>query len=522
MRQINFRYKIPTLANTLLAVVSAVLLTLAFPDFELWFLGFVALVPLVIALYTERGSAARSFVAAWVFGTVFFFCTCWWLTFAPITYAGFPPILAYVLLIGVCMVAALFVGLVGAIAAPLFDRLGLKAMAAVPFVWVVGEFLRYWVSGNNWNAIAYSQAFAPEFLSYFVPGGVPAASIGGIYLTGFVVVGANCVVAALVLRRRKGDLAVAGAGAAILIGFAGLQYWLVDVGSERNGEVVAKVVALQPNVPMSGLSYQKWVALRELHVQLAEEALIGLDRSGGEPVTVVFPESPMNFQYAEDVEFQRFVNDFARQHDVNVLFNSAEPDPASNRYFNSAVMVSPEGRAIAQYDKIYLVPFGEFVPSPFQAVMPALVGSFSVGSEYDLVPLGDATGGIMICFESHFGELSREYVRQGADVLIEMTNDGYLGPTPVLRQHLASAVFRSLETNRPMMRVTNVGITAYITERGKVVDPAESYQEDTRVWHVTKSDGSQTIYVRFGDWFAWVCVIVTLGMFGSLMINRRK
>ena len=93
-----------------------------------------------------------------------------------------------------------------------------------------------------------------------------------------------------------------------------------------------------------------------------------------------------------------------------------------------------------------------------------------------------------------------------------MTNDGYLGPTPVLRQHLANAVFRAVETNRPVLRVTNVGITAYINERGQVLDPAATYQEDTRIWSVAKSDGSQTFYVRYGDWFAWLCTVVTLGL----------
>jgi apolipoprotein N-acyltransferase len=97
-------------------------------------------------------------------------------------------------------------------------------------------------------------------------------------------------------------------------------------------------------------------------------------------------------------------------------------------------------------------------------------------------------------------------------VLIEMTNDGYLGPTPVLRQHLANAVFRAVETNRPVLRVTNVGITAYINERGEVIDPAPSYTEETRVWSVAKSDGLQTLYVRWGDWFAWVCVGVSFGL----------
>jgi apolipoprotein N-acyltransferase len=228
----------------------------------------------------------------------------------------------------------------------------------------------------------------------------------------------------------------------------------------------------------------------------------------------------MNFMYDEDHEFREFVHRFAAKNDVNVLFNSAEPDTSNDKYFNSAVLTGTDGKEIAQYDKIYLLPFGESVPAPLQAIVPAFVGSFSYGKEYDLLPLGDAKAGIMICFESHFGEMSREYVRNGADVIIEMTNDGYLGPTPVLRQHLANAVFRAVETNRPVLRVTNVGITAYIDEYGQVLDAAQTYAEDYRVWSVAKSNGQQTFYVKYGDWFAWLCSIVTIVLFALTLKPR--
>ena len=107
------------------------------------------------------------------------------------------------------------------------------------------------------------------------------------------------------------------------------------------------------------------------------------------------------------------------------------------------------------------------LPEPIAQIVPTMVGRFSPGEEYDLLPFGDAKAGVMICFESHFPSLAREFVREGADVLVEMTNDGYLGNTPVLRQHLASATFRAVETNRPVIRVTNVGVTAYIDQRGR-------------------------------------------------------
>jgi apolipoprotein N-acyltransferase len=283
------------------------------------------------------------------------------------------------------------------------------------------------------------------------------------------------------------------------------------------------VVAIQPNVPLSGLDRSKWEQLREQQIKAAETELAKINEqrtTNNEPALVVLPESPMNFMYEDDREFSSYINDFARRNNVRVLFNSSEPDISTGKYFNSAVMVGPDGRKIAQYDKIFLLPFGEAVPAPFQGLVPAFVGTFAYGSKYSLLPLGDAKFGVMICFESHFGQLSREYVRSGADVIIEMTNDGYLGPTPVLKQHLANAVFRAVETNRPVLRVTNVGVTAYISPSGEVLDPAPTYTEATRTWSITKSDGSQTFYVRYGDWFAWLCTIVTIGLLGLALIRK--
>src|SRR5207344_2426211 len=118
-----------------------------------------ALVPLIWAVEREKASATRSFVVGWVFGTIFFFGTCWWLTFAPITYAGFPWPLAYLLMLVVALAVGLFPALFAGIFSVLLRRFGSIAILAAPFIWVSTEFLRYWITGNNWNAIGYSQAF---------------------------------------------------------------------------------------------------------------------------------------------------------------------------------------------------------------------------------------------------------------------------------------------------------------------------------------------------------------------------
>ena len=550
---------LPSWKNAALALASAGLLILAFPDFEYWFLAWFALVPLMWAVERQSHCVTACFLLGWLFGTTFFFGTCWWLTYAPIHYAAMPWPLAYLLIFIVCLIVGLFPTLFTTLLSLLIRRFGSRAFLAAPFVWVSTEFARYWITGNNWNAIGYSQ---------FMGSLADWASIGGVLSVSFAAVFYNVAARGLMLlglaaikvlgdraRRSRGEsqqplrakespamfqslnqgpeddfnpFLVIGVLAAFVL-YASLTsghypHW---VESETN------VVAVQPNVPMSGLDQAKWLELRQRQIELAEGEFANIDekRRGFSPVVpagqpkpaiVILPESPMNFAYTDDLDFQRFIGDFARRNNVSVLFNSSEPDKTNGRYFNSAVMIGPDGKRAAQYDKVYLLPFGEAVPPPLENIVPAFVGHFSYGSKYDLMPIGDAKAGVMICFESHFGELGRRYVQKGADAIIEMTNDGYLGPTPVLRQHLANAVFRAVETNRPVLRVTNVGITAYIDERGNVHDELPPYTEGTRVWSVSKSDGSQTFYVKYGDWFAWLCTFVTIVMLGLTLRRRRE
>jgi len=531
------------LGNVGLALLAAGLLILAFPDFELWFLAWFALVPLLFAIERQAHCVYACALLGWIFGTVLFFGTCWWLTYAPIHYAAVPWPLAYFLIFIVCVVAGLFPAIFTTILSVLLRRFGSKAFLGAPFVWVFTEFLRYWLTGNNWNAIGYSQAF--------VEGPGLLARVGGVSTVGGFMVAAQCILFALtqqVVRQNRHNLPHQRLRLILMIlpfGWIGLVLvsmfvlrgisLLAGTGPGPYMYEAAKVVAIQPNVPMSGLTEYRLMGLRGRQAALAEMALMPAREQGittergsmepsapARPITVIFPESPMNFMYSDDREFQQFIGDFARRNNVSVLFNSAEPDKTNGKYFNSAVMVGPDGREAVQYDKVYLLPFGEAVPPILEGIVPGFVGNFSYGGEYDLFPLGGAKAGVMICFESHFGQLSREYVRNGADVLIEMTNDGYLGPTPVLRQHLANAVFRAVETNRPVLRVTNVGITAYINESGQVLDEAPSYTEATRVWSVAKSDGSQTFYVKYGDWFAWLCSVVTIGLLGYAIFRRRQ
>ncbi len=500
--------------SAVLSIVSALLLILAFPGFEFSLLAWFALVPLFFAIEREKESVVKSFLVGWLFGLVFFFGTCWWLTFAPITYAGMPWLLTYFFMFCAASVVGIFPAIFSALFSILLKRFGSYAILSAPILWTFTEFLRIWLTGNNWNAIGYSQAFNYLLLGF--------GSFGGVLLVSFILVAINACYAVPFIKRTKNSAWLALVPQLILLLAILLNFSAPIIKKEE--DIRAKVIAVQPNVPMNGLTLEKYQQLLERHVQLAENALKQRTTGKEQQTTIIFPESPMIFQYGRDEDLQKFLRDFAVRNNASVLFNSAELT-AEKRFLNSAVMVNEKGEKTAQYDKIHLLPFGEYIPfpEPLASQMPAFVGNFEFGKEYDLLQFGEAKGGVMICFESHFGELSREYALRGADVLIEMTNDGYLGNTAVLRQHLANSVFRAVETNRPLLRVTNVGVTAYINERGEVSDAAEVYTEATRVWTVSKSDGKQTIYVKYGDWFAWLCSLVSLALlFGSYFYKKTQ
>jgi apolipoprotein N-acyltransferase len=289
---------------------------------------------------------------------------------------------------------------------------------------------------------------------------------------------------------------------------------------------VAVVVALQPNVPMEPVgSTAETEELIDRHLSLSERALNDWERGAsnesvkdqrtrlGLPRIVIWPESPMNFTYTNDSQFREVVARFATKNRASVLFNSLEPAPAGGAY-NSAVMVNEEGRLAAQYDKIRLLPFGEYVPLPRWLpgvnLVPVMVGDFTPGAEYPLMPLGEARAGVFICFESAFPSIARRFVQDGADVLINISNDGYLGPTPVMRQHLANTIFRAVENGRPVMRVTNTGITAYIDGDGHVFDETEGFKAATRTWTVTRASHEKTFYTAHGDLFVAACAAISI------------
>jgi len=500
----------PALIDFGAVTLSAVLLVLSFPDFNLWPLAWCALAPLLVVIAINKGRW-RPFFLGWVFGTVFFYGSCYWLTYSMIHTGGISPWIAFPLLLPGAVLLGIFPGVFGLFMARSIRKWGASALFVAPLGWSALEWLRLEVTGQLWNALGYSQAFHPSMIG--------SAGWGGVYAVGAAIVFVNSAIAFALLRRTKRTL-WRSAVAVLLMSVATLTVNILmsfsagEFITEKNTEAV--VVAIQPNVPMDlAKSNDDMKLLTERHLEMTEAALKQI-QNGTEPRLVIWPESPMNFAYGGDEQLRSALASFAQQHRVSILLNSQEIAPNDGIY-NSAVLINEQGKLVAQYDKIRLLPFGEYVPLPNwvpgAGLIRAIVGDFTAGTNYRLMPVGNLRAGVFICIESAYPSIARRFTNEGADVLINISNDGYLGPTAVMRQHLANAVFRAVENGRPLLSVTNTGITAFITPEGETRDATAGFKPEVRIWSLSPPPGQRTFYTKHGDVFVISCAVLSLLIF---------
>jgi apolipoprotein N-acyltransferase len=535
--------QVPSLTDSIAAVISAAFLILAFPDFNLWPLAWVGLVPLIVVVARFPGSL-RAFLLGWLFGSVFFYGSCHWLTYSMIHFGGILPLLAFVLLIPGALLLGVFPGIFTIVLSRAIRRWGMPALFVAPISWAALEWARLEITGQLWNAVGYSQAYHASLIQ--------SAHWGGVYAVGFWIVLVNCTLAYVFLKRNRQAWITS---AIIVLAIAGVTFlaalsYKTDLSSIVLSKPEVIVVAVQPNVPMEPVSDPGATeALITRHTSLSSTALEDWDRKGqvdnapsmsadsdwakddsptsrrAIPRLVIWPESPMNFAYGGDSRLRERLASFARTNNTSILLNSQELAPNDGIY-NSALLINQDGSLVAQYDKIRLLPFGEYVPLPQwlpgAGLIRAIVGDFTPGTKYRLMPVANVRAGVFICIESAYPAVARQFTREGADVLINISNDGYLGPTAVMRQHLANAVFRAVENGRPLLSVTNTGITAFITPSGEVKDATAGFQADVRTWNIARTQKGQSFYTAHGDVFAAGCVIVSLLILALSFMGQRR
>ncbi|HET6854341.1 MAG TPA: hypothetical protein VFH46_18715, partial [Pyrinomonadaceae bacterium] len=309
MRQVVFR------SEWAAAAASTLLLIFSFPDFDLYFLAWIALVPLLVAI-ARRPAPRSAFILGWATGTVFFYASCYWLTYSMIHYGGLPTPLAYLLLIPGAAIVGLFPGLFTLLSALAMRKWGHIAILLAPVFWTALEFIRLSVTGQLWNALGYSQAYHPALIR-------PAAW-GGVYAVSFLIVAINAALVFVFIRSTRTALAMASVMVAVVVGVIAVS----PRSTTNNLAPDLNVVAVQPNVPMTMIKTPAETnELLERHLLLSTNGLQSLPKDQL-PRLVIWPESPMNFTYGSTKAFQELVADFTQRNHTSLLFNSLESAPA--------------------------------------------------------------------------------------------------------------------------------------------------------------------------------------------------
>lgn len=501
-----------------LAFLSGLLLFLSFPRWEFFLLAWIAFVPLFFAI--ENESPGRSFLIGWTAGVVYFSGTLSWVTVSMTQYGKIPEPISYLLMLLLVGYVAVYVGLFAAGSRLVLQRAPRWALLLIPALWVGLEYIRgRLLTGFPWAALGYSQyRFLPM---------IQIADLASIYGIAFLVVLTN--VALFVLIRRGWmahqiawrELVLAGGFLLMTLGYG---FYRLDqpMGAERS----LRVTVVQGNIEQD----QKWDArLRDETIQKYRRlSFASLQGEVPHPELVVWPESAVPFFFQTETVYRNELLNLAHDGRFYLLFGSPAFEPAASgqiALLNSAYLLSPDEKVVARYDKMHLVPFGEYVPLSsllfFVNKMVEGIGEFIPGRDATVMNAADTRIGTVICFEVIFPEVVRRFALNGATVMTTITNDAWFGDSAAPYQHFAMVVFRSIENRVPFARAANTGISGFIDAHGRILKQSPLFTE-AALTESLHPGIRQTFYTAHGDVFAIGCVIIALGFVLFIVMEKRR
>ncbi len=514
-------------------VLSAILQVLIFPLPGIYVLSWFALTPLIVALLRTRSvgvlettdsprlqaaTPGQAFLLAYVCGILWYAGTCYWIYDTMRQYGGLSAPAGLLALFLFSCYIGLYHGLLGLLLS-LLVRPGRDyrlMLVTAPFLWVAVELARTRITGFPWNLLGISQVDDIALCRL--------AAWTGVYGISFEIVLVNVALAAafLVPRKKRGALLAAGLAAAAVLQ-AGKLIEAPAIPTDHDALLV------QENVPVSAnwttVYFQQ--TLHDLTDLTVKDSGVSpqstAQQQSGKIDLIVWPESPAPF-YAADPLFRHAVGEMAHQTGSWVVAGAIGTNPGdAKRVFNSASLIDPRGEFTARYDKVHLVPFGEYLPFPsvfsFAGGLTKEVGEFERGSSREPLDAGSQPLGVFICYESIFPDEVRQFANNGAQVLVNISNDGWYGDSGAYAQHLNQTRMRAIENDRWLLSATNTGVTASIDPLGRIVARSPRKERTTLVAPYALTSVT-TFYTRHGDWFAYACAIISLGALLSRLTSR--
>jgi len=497
--------------RVLLALASGAALALSFPNYKLSLLAWVSVGLLILASFRARPAVAPLY--GLLHGLVFYPICLPWIDVVVQQYGGVGPWTSAGLLA--------LIGLAGGVITAVFSwgvavasrKSVLLTLVLAPDLWVALEFARAHlpIIAFPWNLTGYA---ASGNLAL-----VQLTTVTGIYGLSYVIALYGSLVACAILAGRQRLWKIVIASTAVLIFVAIGGRYLVPSESPR---FTAHLV--QTNFAQAYEYPPDWM---QVHAgDLDELGQISVDAARRIPGLIVWPESPAPFSL-QDAVFAARARQIAQDSGSDFLVGAEDwKQNAAGKWdaTNSAVLLNPSGQRIFTYDKIHLVPFGEYVPLrkwlTFTGKLTADLGDFAPGSVYSVGRLPDGRFGTFICFEATFPDAVRRFTAGGAELLINISNDGWFGRSSAPAQHLMMARVRAVENRRWLLRDTNNGFTVSVDPYGRIAAQlATDIRGQLDAPYDFRSD--LTLYARFGDWFAWLCVIASIALLGAALIGKR-
>lgn len=508
----------PWYVRLLLAMASGIAMALSFPNYNLPLLAWVAVGLLIVAVFGARPRAGLFY--GFVHGVVFYPLSVPWIDTVMRQYGNVDALTAAGILALLSVAFAIFPAVFGWAVALASTRLRpgrnwVLACLLAPFLWVALEYARTYLilGGFPWNLTGYAASGSL--------GLVQIVTLTGIYGLSFVIVAWSSLLVYAILsgRQRAWKSALLFTGVLILWGVGGK--YLVPVAVPHHlAHLVQTDFAQAEDYPAN------WMQIHAGDLSHLQQISVGSAEDTPErPGLIIWPEVPAPFTM-QDPAFAQLAQTIGRQAAADFLVGIVDwkPNPRGGWIAsNSAILLNPLGLRVFTYDKIHLVPFGEFVPYrnwlTFAGKLTADIGDFTPGKSFNTGQLPDGRFGVFICYEAIFPAEVREFTRHGAQLLINISNDGWFGRSAAPAQHLMMSRVRAVENRRWLLRDTNNGFTASIDPYGRVVaEMPTDVRSELEAPYDFRS--GLTLYARFGDWFAWLCIVVSAGLLIAIFAQR--
>jgi len=516
-RKNKISFKILGINDLMLVLGSGWLLMLSFPKFGTGYLAWVSLVPLFYALLRGNKTIPQALMLGLVTGLTAQIGIMYWITDVVVNfgYLPYPVGVAAMLLLSAYL--GLYTGIFSA-AVVYFRKKDVPLWAAAPLLWTCLEYAKsHLLTGFPWENLGYSQYLQLPLIQI--------ADITGVYGMTFFIVLINAMIYEVLFIPGTKKMLLAkilvGVGLFMMIYGYGV-FRIQEIGRQMTTAPKVAVRIAQGNIDQS----VKWNPQYQLETMEIHTALSMRDKPS-KPDLIVWPETafPAFFQDVNDLH--RTVVGFVKQSGSWLLFGSPTYNRKDNNItlFNSAFLLSPEGTIMEKYDKVHLVPYGEYVPLrrffPFINKLVEGIGDFGTGPGYRPLTFGPYRVGVLICYEGIFPGAARTYKQEGADFLVNLTNDAWFGRTSAPYQHLSMTVFRAVENRLDIVRAANTGISAFIDATGKMTDTSALFEMvflDGKV-HINKG---RTFYGSQGDVFIYICILILMILSAVITLRRKS